>query len=325
MAIVRATGALLDEIFDHTYPLWGDGLSRHAYAQWNHAQERTEWGRRHLMRVALVENGRLLATAKRYDLRLTLDGRVTPAVGIGAVFTPVALRGRGHARAIIESLMESARADGAELSLLFSEIGPEYYERMGFTVVPVETVDIQVATKPGAPAILVRTGEDDDARHVAALYAQRASGFRLALVSDDDQVRYMLTKKRLFAGLDPGARRSVEYFVSEEGRRAVAFVLLQITRGIGGRADAWSLEACGDADPSGARIGAILQVLLARSPAVMPPVIQGWWPLSMRPPQLSVVGRAPAGEVMMIKPIVGGMPVPPLSAGDVIFWHGDAF
>ncbi len=210
MAIVRATGPLLDEIFDHTYPIWGDGLSRRAYAQWNQAQERTDWGRRHLMRVALVENGHLLATAKRYDLRLMLDGRVTPTVGIGAVFTPVALRGRGHARAIIDALMESARADGAELALLFSEIGPEYYERMGFTVIPIETADIQVATKPGAPAMLVRAGEDDDARHVAALYAQRASGFRLALVSDDDQVRYMVTKKRLFVGLDPGARRSVE-------------------------------------------------------------------------------------------------------------------
>jgi predicted N-acetyltransferase YhbS len=325
MALIRATGPLLEEILNHTYPLWGDGLSRRAYGQWNHAQEQTDWGRGHLKRMALAENGRLLASAKRYDLRLTIDGRLVPTLGIGAVFTPGALRGRGHARAIIDMLIESARAEGAELALLFSEIGSEYYERMGFAVIPVETADIEVDAKPGAPAVLVRAGEDNDAPHVAAMHARRATGFRLALVPDDKQVRYTLTKKRLFAGLDQGGRRSVEYFVSEEGHRAVAFVLLQITRGAQGRPDAWSVEACGDADPDGARIGAILQVLLARSPAATPPVIRGWWPLSMRPPQLAIAGRAPAGEVMMIKPLVGDMPVPPLSAGDVLYWHGDAF
>jgi predicted N-acetyltransferase YhbS len=324
-ALVRATGALLEELFDQTYPLWGDGLSRRAYAQWNNAQEQTDWGRTHLQRLALVDNGRVLATAKRYDLLLTIDGRDVPTVGIGAVFTPAPLRNQGHARAIIEMLLDVARGDGAELALLFSEIGPAYYERLGFAVVPVGTADIVVREKPGAPAVLVRAGETADADQVAAINAQRGAGFRLSLAPSPDQVRYMLTKKRLFAGLDPSGRRTVEYFVAEEGHRAAAFVLLQITRGHGDRPESWSLEACGDADPAGARIGAILQALVARSPAATPPTIQGWWPGSLRPPQLVVTPRASAGEVMMIKPLVAGAEAPSFTPGDVLFWHGDAF
>jgi len=104
--------------------LWGDGLSRRAYAQWNSAQEQTDWGRAHLRRLALVDGNRVMATAKRYDLLLTLDGRQVPTVGVGAVFTPAPLRGHGHARAIIDALLDAARGDGAELALLFSEIGP---------------------------------------------------------------------------------------------------------------------------------------------------------------------------------------------------------
>ena len=324
-ALVRAAGALLDDLFDQTYPLWGEGLSRRAYAQWNNAQEQTDWGRGHLQRLALVDNGRVLASAKRYDLVLAIDGRQVPTVGVGAVFTPAALRGRGHAGAVINALLDAARRDGAELALLFSEIGPAYYQRLGFTSVPIQTADIVVQEKPGAPAVLVRAGESADAEHVAAMHAQRGARHRLSLTTSPDQVRYMLTKKRLFAGLDPSGRRTVEYFVAEEGHRAAAFVLLQITRSHAGRPDSWSLEACGDADPDGARVGAILQALMARAPAGARPTIQGWWPGSLRPPQLAIALRAPAGEVMMIRPLAAGAVAPPFAAGDVLFWHGDAF
>lgn len=324
-SIVRATGALLEELFDQTYPLWGDGLSRKGYAQWNIAQEQTAWGRGHLQRLALVDGSRVLATAKRYDLLLTLDGRQVPTVGVGAVFTPPAQRAQGHARAMIEALLDRARADGAELALLFSEIGPAYYERLGFSVVPVETADIAVHVKPGAPAVLVRGGEDGDAEQVAAMYVERGRRFRLSLTPTPDQVRYTLTKKRLFAGLDPSGRRTVEYFVAEEGHRAAAFVLLQITRANGDRPDGWSLEACGDADPDGARVGAILQALIARVPSGSLPIVRGWWPASLKPPQLTITSRAPAGEVMMIKPLAAGAAAPLLGDGDVLYWHGDAF
>ena len=209
-ALVRAEGALLEELFDQTYPLWGEGLSRRAYAQWNTAQEQTEWGRTHLRRLALVDNGRVLASAKRYDLTLVIDGRHVPTVGVGAVFTPVPMRGRGYARAIIDALVDTARGDGAEFALLFSEIGAAYYQRLGFTVVPVETADLMVLEKDGAPAMLVRAGEAADAEQVAAIHARRAAQYRLSLASSPDQVRYTLTKKRLFAGLDPSGRRTVE-------------------------------------------------------------------------------------------------------------------
>ena len=126
---------LLDQILDESWPQWGDGLTRRAYGQYNAAQLRTPWGRTHLARVALVEDGRLLASAKRYRFTMRLDGREVPAVGIGAVFTPPAARGRGHAARLIEQLCDEARADGCALAMLFSEIGSAYYERLGFRVV----------------------------------------------------------------------------------------------------------------------------------------------------------------------------------------------
>jgi hypothetical protein len=141
------------------------------------------------------------------------------ALGVGAVFTPESQRGHGHAPAIVKALEDQARTDGAEVSLLFSEIGPHYYARLGYTQIPLQTVEVEVDEKDGAPAMLVRAGEDADAAGVAAMHDQRARRFDLALLMDDAQVRYSVSKKRIFVGLArvPSAR-SIEYIVSEEGQ-----------------------------------------------------------------------------------------------------------
>src|SRR5687768_673007 len=148
MRLVPADGPLLERILDYTYPPWNEGLTREAYGKWNGAQLRTPWGRDHLQRFALVDDaGALLASAKRYRLDARLDGRDVRMAGIGAVFTPPELRGRGHASRLIELLLERERQEGAVIASLFSEIGEAFYSRLGFVYVPVDEVDVEVQQK----------------------------------------------------------------------------------------------------------------------------------------------------------------------------------
>ena len=323
----RSRQPLLDQVLDETWPIWHDGLTRPAYGTYNDAQLRTPWGAAHLARVGLVKDGALLASAKRYRLTLFIDGEPVPALGIGAVFTPPAVRGRGHAPALIARLCDDARRDGCRAALLFSEIGSQYYERLGFTVVPHATSDIVVRSGVGAPAVLVRAGEPADSAHVATMLSRRAQGYRLGTAHDADQVSYSVAKKRLLAGLDVTGRRSVEYFVTEEGYQAVAFVLIQVTRPtIPGEPEKWSLASAGDRDPTGARVGAMLQVLVARHPGEVPPVIRAWWPAAMRPPQLDIARRGLAAEVMMLRVLDPSLRIGTwFVEGDACYWHGDAF
>ncbi|HXE81476.1 MAG TPA: GNAT family N-acetyltransferase, partial [Vicinamibacterales bacterium] len=267
-ALVVAEGALHERILDQTYPVWNEGLTRARYGHYNLAQMRTRWGARHLSRLALVDGDQLLASAKRYDLDAVLDGRPVRVVGIGAVFTPPELRRRGYGIAIVNAILDRVREDGCELALLFSEIGPAYYERLGFTRVPLQSCVLRVKQGDGAPAVPVRSGEESDLAVVADIHARRAASFRFALRYDADWLQYSLAKRRLFAGLsDPGARQ-IEFFVVEEGGRAAAWVLLHVERSPGAPGGVrWTVESCGDRDPDGARIGAILQAALARSPA----------------------------------------------------------
>jgi GNAT superfamily N-acetyltransferase len=320
MTIVPAEGPLLEDILDQTCPIWNEGLPRPAYGQWNRAQVKTPWARSRLQRYAsLDEDGRLLATAKQYRFDVRMGEREGWMCGIGAVFTPPGMRGHGHASALIEALVARAQRDGALLASLFSEIGADFYERLGFTGVPLDEVTITVDRKGGgAPAMLVRAGDERDLEAVAAMHAARSASAPFALRRDAALVHYAVSKKRLLAGLGPVGLRQLEFFVAEEGASAVAYVVLNEN------ANGWTLEEAGDRDPAGARLGAMLQVLLAREPSHRIPLIRAWWPRAFTvPPQLQLTDRSAAKDLFMLRPLSDV--AMPETAGDVFYWHADHF
>lgn len=319
MPLVLAEGPLLEQILDHTFPIWHEGLTRAAYAQWNAAQLQTRWGRDHLHRFALLsDGGELLASAKRYRYDVRLDGRDGWMSGIGAVITPPSLRGRGYASELMQRLIEQEQRDGALFAALFSEIGPAFYERLGFRHIPLDEVTVRVTRKDGAPAMLVRGGEERDLAAVAAMHDVRTAGVRFALRRSASLVSYALAKKRLLAGLGPHGLRQLEFFVAEEGASAVAYVVLSVN------ANGWTLEEAGDRDPAGARLGGMLQVLVAREPSQPTPLIRAWWPRAFPvPPQLELADRGGSHDLFMVRPLADV--AMPESADDVFYWRSDYF
>jgi GNAT superfamily N-acetyltransferase len=320
MKLIIADEPLRTRILDYTFPIWNEGLSREAYGRWNEAQLRTEWGRAHLHRFALLDDtGAILASAKRYRIAVTLDGRVGTMCGIGAVFTPPERRGHGHATRLIEMLLAREQRDGVLMATLFSEIGTAFYERLGFTAVPIDEVSVVVRRKGGgAPAMLVRAGAERDFPALAAMHDTRSSDARFALRRDRALIQYALAKKRLLAGLGESGMRQIEFFVAEEGASAVAYVVLHVNP------HGWTLEEAGDRDPAGARLGAILQTLIAREPHQPAPDIRTWWPRRFAvPPQLELRDRIDARDVFMVRALAD-VPMP-RTADDVFYWRSDFF
>jgi GNAT superfamily N-acetyltransferase len=323
MKLVLVESDILEDIIDATYSIWNEGLTRDGYARWNAAQMRTTWGKDHLRRFALIDDrGRWVATAKRYVWPMRLDGVDGIMCGFGAVFTRPEERGRGYSNAIIEQLLDRAREEGATVAGLFSEIGEQFYRRLGFVTVPVDEVDVEVERKGGAPAMLVRSGEERDLPALAAMHATRSEGVRFTLRRDPPLIDYALSKKRLLAGFargaGPRAERQVEFFVAEEGASAAAYVVLSVNAG------GWTLEEAGDRDPAGARLGAILQVLIAREPSRPSPLIRAWWPPAMPvPPQVRLTNRVPARDIFMMRPLRDVRI--PTEAADVFYWRSDYF
>ncbi|MGH9172788.1 MAG: GNAT family N-acetyltransferase, partial [Vicinamibacterales bacterium] len=251
--LIPATGPYLDQILRESFPIWGDGLGAGQYARFWEAQLRTPWGSTHLDRVALVEDGSVTSSAKRYDLSARIEGRIRRVLGIGAVFTSPRRRGRGGARRLMQMVLDRAVAEGYEHAMLFSEIDPAFYEQLEFVPVPLLESRLAVTRGKGAPAVLLRAGDDRDIPSIAEMSALRAESARLALDRSDDWIRFGLAKRRLLAGLGPPGLRATEFLVTEEGHQAVAYVISTMHEGY------WFIEAAGDRDPSGARVGAMLQ------------------------------------------------------------------
>jgi GNAT superfamily N-acetyltransferase len=318
--LVAATGPLLDQILHESFPLWGEGLSLRQYERFWQAQLATPWGSTHLDRVAIVEDGSVLSSAKRYDLSARVDGRIRRVLGIGAVFTAPARRGRGGAHRLVHALLESAVAEGYEFAMLFSEIDPGFYEAFDFVPLTLMESHLRVRRGTGSPMVLVRTGDDRDIPAVADLSARRSVNARLALDRSDDWIRFGLTKRRLHSGLGPAGLRDVEFLVTEEAHTAVAYVISTVSNG------RWFIEEAGDRDPSGARVGAMLQAMLARTPHLAQPDIRAWLPHGFVPPQVEVIDLTPTSEVLMMRPLQDRtLPLPPIAAEDVVYWRSDYF
>jgi hypothetical protein len=132
-------------------------------------------------------------------------------------------------------------------------------------------------------------------------------------------VQYAVTKKRLLAGLGPARARQLHFFIAEEGITAAAYVVVSIV------GTTWTIEECGDRDPSGARVGAILQALIAREPVERRPTIRAWLPRGFVPPQVTIVSAKPSTDVMMMRPLGTTVVQPPLTSDDVLYWRSDIF
>ena len=308
--------SLLDQILDGTYPVWGEGLSRASYGSWNRALGMTAWGREHLARVGLVEGDEVLVSAKRYLFEAQADGRPIKVLGIGAVFTPEHRRGQRLAPRLIEAMIDDGRARGCDVALLFSEIGADYYAGLGFTVVerPRLTIDVP-RNRRGAPAVLVRAAEPGDLPLLSEISMLYASGAGFAIDRPASLLEFGVLRRRLLAGLGPAGLRSLEFFVAEEGYRAVAYVV--VSRGPGGVV----LEECGDRDPTGARVGAMLESLAERDPSQLDRTMRTVWPETFRPPQLQVIKSEPSPEVMMVRSISGVAP----DYSRSVYWQTDVF
>ena len=79
-------------------------------------------------------DGRVVTSLGCYPIRFQIDGEDLPGIAIGSVHTLSEVRGRGFAPQLIDWVERDN--PGAALSVLFSDIQPEYYARIGYVLCP---------------------------------------------------------------------------------------------------------------------------------------------------------------------------------------------
>lgn len=235
------------DVLPHSAEVWSYGRGFDEYVADFRSMARSAYGKRRFRTIGLRIESRLVSSCKRYERELHCGGQTFRAVGIGAVFTPPALRGCGYATALLGALLDAERAAGVDLAYLFSNIHPLFYERLGFATLPSRAISIRASSLDGRKLDAVSLTQSDwpaARRCFEALEARRPFGLRrTALVWDWVEARRAATP----AGrIDLAVRRGRSVAAYVTGRRDV-------------RADAYVLDEFAFADDAGR--GAIAPLL----------------------------------------------------------------
>jgi predicted N-acetyltransferase YhbS len=116
----------------NVFDIWSKGLplEEHVQSRLHSPKHRlAEWF------VGCVDD-RVVVSLGCYPLRFGIRGREVPGIAIGSVYTSGGFRRRGFAAQLLAWVEDHKRQDGAALSLLYSDIDPAYYARLGYVACP---------------------------------------------------------------------------------------------------------------------------------------------------------------------------------------------
>jgi GNAT superfamily N-acetyltransferase len=181
------------------HPIWGGLLDEERFVLFQRRLADAPEALRRYRLVGWFEQSRLVSAMKLYQLQGAMNGKPLRVLGIGAVYTPPALRRRGYAFAMLKASLEDAKAEGQDAALLFSDIGVTYYERLGFRALESRESSIEAAQLP-RPNGGFRSAFAGDEALLAKLFALPREGEpRLHLDRDEWTIRFQLRRLRELA------------------------------------------------------------------------------------------------------------------------------
>jgi predicted N-acetyltransferase YhbS len=219
------------DVLPYSEPLWAGARTFDEYVQEFRATAGSAWGKRRFRTIGLRIDGELVASCKRYARVLRCGDRSYEAAGIGAVFTPQDLRGRGYATALLGAFLDAERKAGTDFAYLFSDIRPAFYESLGFTALPSRKFTLRADTLLSERITVAALGDADASaarRTFDALDARRPYSFVRTPLDWEWQRLREASKEHAGQPIRFGVRRGRALAAYVAGRRvpeADAFVL----------------------------------------------------------------------------------------------------
>ncbi len=267
-------------VLQESHSLWGAGLSVTDYVEMWEELADSRWGRAWYSWRALVDDDdRVLTTLKLYRPLLRLGETASRCATIGAVYTPRAFRGRGHAAALISATCDEAGRRGDRPAFLFTDIGTDYYRALGFTPLPGEDAlgSLAGAAARAPKGVTFRSMTADDLDAVAKAHDASTPARVLAVLRDRDHWEFLLLRAASFfrrldrSGLD---RR---FMIALESSRPIGYVIAVVGPG------EWNLREAASYDGDPATLARILAAGAADAAAASATAVWGWIPRDVWP------------------------------------------
>jgi predicted N-acetyltransferase YhbS len=179
--------------YRNTHDVWSGGLNLEDHVQrrlQSPQHSRADWF------VGCLD-GRVVTSLACYPLQFGIRGRIVSGISFGSVHTLAEFRGRGFAPQLIRWVEALQSERGKLVSLLYSDIDPAYYARLGYRLCPSWSGWRDVSptvTQVRNGATLEPFAPHENLSAVAALYERHHLSFPVAIARDADYWAYLLRK-----------------------------------------------------------------------------------------------------------------------------------
>lgn len=132
LAMHLADDAERIQAFENVHEFWDGGRTLEEHLAWRLQSPQHLWADWY---VGCLD-GRVVTSLGAYSIRLRSGDDVWQGIAVGAVHTVPEFRGRGLAPQLLNWVERHHTQQGAQFSMLFSDIDPGYYARWGYRACP---------------------------------------------------------------------------------------------------------------------------------------------------------------------------------------------
>ena len=198
------------EAFANFHDAWGGGRSPAEHLRYHLAHPK----HRNAVWYVGCSGGRVVTGLGCYRIDFCVNGRVEPGYAFGEVHTRAECRGRGFAPRLIAWVEDHQQSQGREIGMLYSDIDPGYYVRLGYVLCPsnegwADPRGLDVETSPGSR--LVPISAQDELADVTAIYGRFHSTWTVSIARSLAYTEYLVScgpKDEFFWATDAEGRRA---------------------------------------------------------------------------------------------------------------------
>lgn len=143
--------------------------------------------------------GEVAASLACYPLAFHLHGETVPGIAIGSVHTLAAHRGRGYAPQLLAWVERAKAAAGVAISVLYSDVKPSYYARLGYQLCPAwcgfVEVDQHAASDQYDLGRHISISGAEALDELAVWYIRYHGQLPISIDRNDDYWRHLLDKR----------------------------------------------------------------------------------------------------------------------------------
>jgi len=153
-----------------TYLAWGATLTESLFLKREERLRAHTWAKQNMKTWVLASStgNQILSSFETFKMKSSVNGMPGHSYGIASVFTEERFRGNGYASQVLQEAFTQIEQDDshAQSYLLFSEVGPKIYERLGFSLCPSHKFVFKPEQMNPNKSRLRITAELDDVRQL---------------------------------------------------------------------------------------------------------------------------------------------------------------